>query len=312
LGNWVFRQKPQLPNYPINCFENPTSSTSHKTLSNLRFYSNLSDVEILFNKKKPENQAIAEACQLKTLKDFEFWCFKIEFASTEHVEKVLKSCENLKIFIEKLATTKTKNQQNILMFAASNIETFKNLLSQFDLDLAIQRRLLIETDIRGWNILRYLLLVYDLAYIDYSFETSENILGKEGFDAMIIETGGNLFSDRYYTIFVLRLLTKYLDTKAIISLTKQNYQSELCSYLTEQIRYENTNKVMKFELLISITENCEWFGILKAFRLIQRSRKHEFLLRYRNDNNQTIFDVVHAGENQSLAKKLRRNFMGFH
>jgi hypothetical protein len=23
LGNWVFRQKPQLPNYPINCFENP-------------------------------------------------------------------------------------------------------------------------------------------------------------------------------------------------------------------------------------------------------------------------------------------------
>jgi hypothetical protein len=121
----------------INHRQTP-SKKSHDLLKRLKFHSNLSDVEILFHERKPEKQAIAEACQLNTLRDFELWCFKIEFSSTDNVKEILKSCENQKNFIEKLATTKTKNLQNILMFAASNIETFKYLLSQLiDLDLEI-------------------------------------------------------------------------------------------------------------------------------------------------------------------------------
>jgi hypothetical protein len=35
LGNWVFRQKPQLPNYPINCFENPNTKAQREEVDEL-------------------------------------------------------------------------------------------------------------------------------------------------------------------------------------------------------------------------------------------------------------------------------------
>jgi hypothetical protein len=42
LGNWVigvFRQKPQLPNYPINCFENPKRQVNGQSVNWTFFFS---------------------------------------------------------------------------------------------------------------------------------------------------------------------------------------------------------------------------------------------------------------------------------
>jgi hypothetical protein len=73
----------------INHRQTP-SSISHNVLKNLRSFLNLSDVEILFSESKLEKKTIAEACQLNCLKDFELWCFEIEFSSTENVENIIK------------------------------------------------------------------------------------------------------------------------------------------------------------------------------------------------------------------------------
>jgi hypothetical protein len=157
---------------------------------------------------------------------------------------------------------------------------------------------LTESDIRGWNVLRYLLDVHDEG-LEFFFETYENILGKEGLEAMLKETGENLYSDDFHFYYIFQTITKYLDTKAIVTLTKHKYQPRLCYYLTEESKNEKSNNPVKqFELLSLITENCKWSTILRVFRWIQRNPEHKFLLRYRNDNNQTIFDVADAGGNQ--------------
>jgi hypothetical protein len=55
--------------------------------------------------------------------------------------------------------------------------------------------------------------------------------------------------------------------------------------------------------------HCKWSYKFRAFQRIQTSDEHKSLLKYRNDKNQSIFDIADAGMDQSMAIKLRRHFM---
>jgi hypothetical protein len=266
-------------------------------LSDLRAFSNLSAVEIFFSETKSESHVIDEACQLKTSTDFDFWWFAIEFEAVVEVKELVKSCGDQEKFFGKLATTKTESQQNILMIASSDVETFKYLLSLLvDLDHETQRRFLTELDSHGWNVLRY---PFELRVdkFEFFFETYIKTLGKEEFEQTLKKCLSEFFKnlDDSNIEPIVQLITKYLDIKLIINLLEHNYYGHfiVCDYLSKRVTDESPNNDSKrFELFSLMSETCEKPKMLQTYEEIQKSPKLKSLLTYRNEMNQTIFDVV--------------------
>jgi hypothetical protein len=290
------------------------SYTNHEVLRHLRTSLNLSDAEILFGQTRSEGQAITANCQLETPKEFEFWWFTLEFSPVDSVKVLLESCRNQENFLENLATTKTESQQNILMIVLSNKKTFEYLLSRSDHET--QRRLLTETDSRGWNVLRNSFELMDDDF-DFIFETYENILGKREFEKALTEIVDDLFVDfdSYKSEAVFESMTKYLDIELIATLTKhdRNARNLLCLYLIEQSEDGTSNgDAKRFECLSLIPKTCDWFSTFRMFKSIQRNIELQSVLNHRNVKNQTIFDVLEARGDQATAVKLRRNLMEKH
>jgi hypothetical protein len=225
------------------------STTTHEALSNLRTYSNLTDVEFFFTETKNETQAIAEACELETSTDFDIWCFKVEFSSVKDVRELVEACGDQEEFLRKLATTKTKNQQNILMIGVSNIESFKYLVSQLvELDHERQRALLTEKDNQGWNVLRYSIAL-NLINLHFVFETYEHILGKRRFEQVLEDAGDEFFSGLNYSELnhAFKWMITNLETKLMVTLSKNNINAQysLCSYLYGQTMNQVSNNSAK-------------------------------------------------------------------